>query len=70
MTVLGLGPIGDMAARIAAHRGYQVIAVDRVPERLARAQARGVHTIDLDATQRRSRRRHPRLDRQAVAPMR
>ena len=48
MTVLGLGPIGDMAARIADHLGYQVIAVDRVPERIARAQARGVHTIDLN----------------------
>jgi threonine dehydrogenase-like Zn-dependent dehydrogenase len=42
VTVLGLGPIGDMAARIASHRGYQVIAVDRVRERLARTQARGV----------------------------
>src|SRR6201747_3334260 len=48
VTVLGLGPIGDMAARIAAHLGYQVIAVDRVPERIARAEARGVHTIDLN----------------------
>ncbi len=48
VTVLGLGPIGDMAARIAKHKGYRVIAVDRVPERLARAQARGVETIDLD----------------------
>ena len=48
VTVLGLGPIGDMAARIAAHLGFQVIAVDRVPERIARAQARGVHTIDLN----------------------
>src|SRR6201997_463849 len=48
VTVLGLGPIGDMAARIAAHLGYQVIAVDRVPERIARAQARGIHTIDLN----------------------
>jgi threonine dehydrogenase-like Zn-dependent dehydrogenase len=48
VTVLGLGPIGDMAARIAAHLGYQVIAVDRVPERLARAQARGVQTVDLN----------------------
>src|SRR6187551_2375291 len=47
VTVLGLGPIGDMAARIAAHLGYQVIAVDRVPERIARAQARGIQTIDL-----------------------
>jgi threonine dehydrogenase-like Zn-dependent dehydrogenase len=47
VTVLGLGPIGDMAARIAAHLGHQVIAVDRVPERLARARDRGVATIDL-----------------------
>src|SRR6187402_2202796 len=45
--VLGLGPIGDMAARIASHLGYDVIAVDRVPERLARAEARGLQTIDL-----------------------
>src|ERR1700676_1160318 len=48
VTVLGLGPIGDMASRIAAHLGYDVIAVDRVPERLARAVARGVRTVDLD----------------------
>ncbi|MEO9329764.1 zinc-dependent alcohol dehydrogenase [Gordonia aurantiaca] len=49
VTVLGLGPIGDMAARIAAHQGARVIGVDRVPERLARAQARGTETIDFDA---------------------
>ncbi|GAA3721394.1 zinc-dependent alcohol dehydrogenase [Gordonia hankookensis] len=48
VTVLGLGPIGDMAARIAAHQGADVIAVDRVPERLARLRARGIRTIDLD----------------------
>ena len=47
VTVLGLGPLGDMAARIAAHLGYRVIAVDLVAERLARAAQRGVHTIDL-----------------------
>src|SRR6476646_6479421 len=47
VTVLGLGPIGDLAARIASHLGYAVIAVDRVPERLARAEARGLQTIDL-----------------------
>ena len=48
VTVLGLGPIGDMAARIAQHLGYRVIAVDSVPERLARAIARGIHAIDLN----------------------
>ena len=47
VAVLGLRPIGDMAARIAVHLGDQVIAVDRVPERLAWAQARGVQPIDL-----------------------
>ncbi|MDT5009850.1 MAG: hypothetical protein QOH57_1467 [Mycobacterium sp.] len=47
VTVLGLGPIGDMAARIASHLGYDVIAVDRVPERLGRADARGIRTVDL-----------------------
>ncbi|MDF2827771.1 MAG: molecular chaperone GroES [Mycobacterium sp.] len=49
VTVLGLGPIGDMAARIAHHRGYRVIGVDMVPERLARATAFGIDTIDLNA---------------------
>jgi S-(hydroxymethyl)glutathione dehydrogenase/alcohol dehydrogenase len=49
LLVLGLGPIGDMATRIALHQGFRVIAVDLVPERLARAQARGAETIDLTA---------------------
>lgn len=47
VTVLGLGPIGDMAARIAHHLGYRVIAVDRVTERLTRAEAFGISTLDL-----------------------
>ncbi|UNS99948.1 glutathione-dependent formaldehyde dehydrogenase [Streptomyces tubbatahanensis] len=48
VTVLGLGPIGDMACRIALHQGAgQVIGVDLVPERLQRARLRGVHTLDL-----------------------
>ncbi|GJF10118.1 glutathione-dependent formaldehyde dehydrogenase [Mycolicibacterium cyprinidarum] len=51
VTVLGLGPIGDMAARIAHHLGHRVIAVDLVPERLARAEARGLETIDLNGNQ-------------------
>jgi threonine dehydrogenase-like Zn-dependent dehydrogenase len=45
--VLGLGPIGDMATRIAKHLGAgQVIASDVVPERLARARRNGVTVID------------------------
>jgi threonine dehydrogenase-like Zn-dependent dehydrogenase len=47
LAVLGLGPIGDMAARIGLHRGYRVIGVDLVPERLQRAAARGVETLDV-----------------------
>ncbi len=48
VVVLGLGPIGDMACRVALHRGAgQVIGVDLVPERLSRARERGVQTLDL-----------------------
>ncbi|MBU7596440.1 glutathione-dependent formaldehyde dehydrogenase [Streptomyces sp. P38-E01] len=48
LAVLGLGPIGEMACRIALHHGVsQVIGIDLVPERLARARSRGVHTLDL-----------------------
>jgi threonine dehydrogenase-like Zn-dependent dehydrogenase len=50
VVVLGLGPIGDMAARIATHLGAgQVIGVDLVPERLERARVRGVTTVDMSA---------------------
>jgi threonine dehydrogenase-like Zn-dependent dehydrogenase len=48
LVVLGLGPIGDMATRIARHHDVaQVIGVDLVPERLARARARGIEVLDL-----------------------
>src|SRR4051812_47123236 len=47
LVVLGLGPIGDMACRIAHHRGHRVIGVDLVPERLARLAARGIEVLDL-----------------------
>ncbi|MET0558450.1 MAG: zinc-dependent alcohol dehydrogenase [Solirubrobacterales bacterium] len=50
LVVLGLGPIGDMACRIARQRGVeQVIGVDLVPERLERLRARGIEVLDLDA---------------------
>ncbi|MBO0769174.1 MAG: glutathione-dependent formaldehyde dehydrogenase [Solirubrobacterales bacterium] len=48
VAVLGLGPIGEMSTRIAQHRGAEVIGVDLVPERLARAATHGVRTIDLE----------------------
>src|SRR5881394_1403624 len=48
--ILGLGPIGEMATRIAQHRGAgKVIGVDLVPDRLRRAASHGVETIDLQA---------------------
>ncbi|MEV7979283.1 zinc-dependent alcohol dehydrogenase [Streptomyces sp. NPDC086519] len=50
LAVLGLGPIGDMACRLARARGAErVFGVDLVPERLARAARRGVETYDLRA---------------------
>jgi len=47
LLVIGLGPIGDMAVRLALLEGIRVIAVDLVPERLARAAARGAETHDV-----------------------
>jgi threonine dehydrogenase-like Zn-dependent dehydrogenase len=47
LLVLGLGPIGEMATRIAQHRGLRVLAVDLVPERLERARSHGVEAFDL-----------------------
>ena len=47
VVVLGLGPIGDMACRIALHRGHRVIGVDLVPERLERVRSRGAEVLDL-----------------------
>jgi threonine dehydrogenase-like Zn-dependent dehydrogenase len=48
VAVLGLGPIGDMACRVAQVRGAgRVFGVDLVTERLRRARTRGVETYDL-----------------------
>ncbi|GAA4317817.1 zinc-dependent alcohol dehydrogenase [Klenkia terrae] len=47
LVVLGLGPVGDFAARIGKHKGYRVIGVDLVPDRLARVRARGIEVVDL-----------------------
>jgi threonine dehydrogenase-like Zn-dependent dehydrogenase len=49
LLVLGLGPIGEMATRIAQHRGHRVLAIDLVPDRLERARSHGVETLDLRA---------------------
>ena len=48
LAVLGLGPIGDMATRVAKHLGVEtVIGIDLVPERLERARKNDVQTVDL-----------------------
>jgi threonine dehydrogenase-like Zn-dependent dehydrogenase len=50
VAVFGLGPIGQMACRIALHRGAgRVLGIDRVRERLAMAERHGVETIDSTA---------------------
>jgi threonine dehydrogenase-like Zn-dependent dehydrogenase len=46
VTVFGLGPIGQMCARVARHLGYRVIGVDGVAERLEMARRHGIEVID------------------------
>ena len=47
VAVLGLGPIGQMAARMARHLGAErVIGVDIVPERLEMAGRNGIEILD------------------------
>jgi len=46
VAVFGLGPIGQMSARVARRRGARVIGVDSVPERLELARRYEVDTID------------------------
>lgn len=46
--VLGLGPVGQFAARIARHLGCTVIGVDPVPERREMAVRHGISVLDLD----------------------
>ncbi len=48
VAVYGLGPIGQMCARIARHQGAgQVFGVDLVPERLQMASRHGIHPVDI-----------------------
>jgi threonine dehydrogenase-like Zn-dependent dehydrogenase len=47
LAVIGLGPIGQMACRVARHQGVeQVLGVDLVPERLAMAERHGAEVVD------------------------
>jgi threonine dehydrogenase-like Zn-dependent dehydrogenase len=48
VAVYGLGPIGQMSARIALHRGAgTVYGIDLIPERLAVAANHGVQPVDV-----------------------
>jgi threonine dehydrogenase-like Zn-dependent dehydrogenase len=47
VAIFGLGPIGQMAARIAAHKGFRVIGIDLVPERLAMARDHDLEVVDV-----------------------
>jgi threonine dehydrogenase-like Zn-dependent dehydrogenase len=48
VAVLGLGPIGQMSARVARHLGAsQVFGIDLVPERLEMAARHGIGVLDL-----------------------
>ena len=49
LAVFGLGPIGQMSARIALRQGVRVIGIDLVPERLALAAGWGVEVLDQSA---------------------
>ncbi|HEX4813788.1 MAG TPA: zinc-dependent alcohol dehydrogenase [Nonomuraea sp.] len=46
VAVFGLGPIGQMCARIARHLGHRVIGVDGVIARLDMARRHGIEVID------------------------
>jgi threonine dehydrogenase-like Zn-dependent dehydrogenase len=47
LVVLGLGPVGQFAARIGAHRGYRVLAVEPEAVRREMAERHGVEAFDL-----------------------
>ena len=46
VAIFGLGPIGDMAARIALHKGFRVIGIDLVADRLERVRALGAEVVN------------------------
>jgi threonine dehydrogenase-like Zn-dependent dehydrogenase len=46
LAVFGLGPIGQMTARIARQRGARVIGIEPVPERAAMAERHGIEVLD------------------------
>ena len=47
LTVIGLGPVGQLCARIGRHLGARVFGIDPVPERRAMAARHGIEVLDL-----------------------
>ncbi len=47
VAIFGLGPIGQMSARIAAHRGHRVIGLDLESDRLEMAKKLGIEVVDV-----------------------
>ncbi|GER23094.1 glutathione-dependent formaldehyde dehydrogenase [Zafaria cholistanensis] len=47
MAVFGLGPVGQLCARIGQYRGYRVFGIDPVPERRAMAERNGTEAMDF-----------------------
>jgi threonine dehydrogenase-like Zn-dependent dehydrogenase len=64
VAVIGLGPVGQFATRIAKHLGHEVFGVDLVPERRELAERHGVETFEpgeqaMAAMRRRTHGRGP-----------
>ncbi|MCU1420722.1 MAG: glutathione-dependent formaldehyde dehydrogenase [Microbacteriaceae bacterium] len=47
LAVFGLGPVGQFVTRVGKHLGYEVLAIDPVPERRAMAERHGIEVYDL-----------------------
>jgi threonine dehydrogenase-like Zn-dependent dehydrogenase len=47
VAIFGLGPIGQMSARIAGHKGARAIGIDLVPARLELARRHDIEVLDV-----------------------
>ncbi len=47
LVVFGLGPVGQFVTRVGKYLGYDVMAIDPVPERRAMAERHGIEVYDL-----------------------
>ncbi|HET6830249.1 MAG TPA: zinc-dependent alcohol dehydrogenase [Solirubrobacterales bacterium] len=52
VAIFGLGPIGQMSARIAAHRGQRVIGIDIEADRVEMARRLGIEVLDISGETR------------------